>query len=233
MFIEWLRARWFWWGRWLCRVFCLVFFRLRTYGQDNIPAKGPFIMVSNHQSYLDPIFCGAPIKRHMCFVARDSLFKVPLLGFLISSVNTIPLRRNKGDLSAMRKVLAHLRQGSGVCLFPEGTRSSDGRIATLKTGFSLLCRRGNAPIVPVSIDGAFECWPRQKLLFSPGRVDVCYGKPIPAEKAKKMDGEKFAQLVTDVLRRMHNDCRLKSGKKPYNYINQQTERPLKKRSENQ
>lgn len=217
MFKEWLRARWFWWGRWLCRVFCFLFFRLRTSGQDNIPAKGPFILVCNHQSYLDPIFCGIPIKRHVTFLARESLFSNKLFGPLIASVNTIPVERGRADLSAIRKVLAQLKQGGGVCLFPEGTRTSDGKIATLKAGFSLLCRRGNAPIVPVSIDGAFECWPRHKRLFSPGRVDVCYGKAISAERAKKMDDDKLAQLVTNILRQMQNDCRLKSGKKPFDY----------------
>ena len=217
MFKDWLRARWFWWARWLCKVFCFSFFRLRTSGQDNVPAEGPFILVCNHQSYLDPVFCGTPIKRHVTFLARDSLFANPVFGFIIASVNTIPVKQGKGDLSAMRQVIGRLKQGNGVCLFPEGTRTPDGKIAPFKAGFGLLCRRGNAAVVPVLIEGAFECWPRHKRLFSPGRVDVCYGKAIPAEQAKAMDDEKLAQLVTNTLRQMQNDCRLKSGKQPYDY----------------
>jgi 1-acyl-sn-glycerol-3-phosphate acyltransferase len=75
----------------------------------------------------------------------------------------------------MKKVVSRLKEGKGVCLFPEGTRTSDGKIATLKPGFGFLCRRGEAAVVPAVIDGAFECWPRHKKIFSPGRIVVCYG----------------------------------------------------------
>jgi len=71
--------------------------------------------------------------------------------------------------------------------------------------------------VPVVIDGAFECWPRYKKIFSGGPVTVCYGKPIPVEQAAEMDNKKLAEVITDTLRRMQNECRLRQGKKPYDY----------------
>jgi 1-acyl-sn-glycerol-3-phosphate acyltransferase len=121
-------------------------------------------------------------------------------------------------LSAIKKVVGKLKKGSGVCLFPEGTRSSDGRIAPFKGGFGLLCRRGEAAVVPVVVDGAFECWPRHKRIFSSGaHIFVCYGKAITAERVKKMNDRELAELLTDTLRRMQNDCRVKHGKKPYSY----------------
>jgi len=217
MLKEGLRARWFWLARWMCKVFCILFFRVRTYGRDNVPKKGAFVLVSNHQSWLDPIFCVGPLKRPASFVARDSLFANWFFGPLISSVNAIPVKQSEADLSAIRKVIGRLKKGGGVCLFPEGTRTYDGKISQLKPGLGLLCRRGGAAVVPVVIDGAFECWPRHKKLFSPGSIRVCYGKAITAEQAKNMGDKKLAEVLTDTLRRMQTESRVKQGKKPFNY----------------
>ncbi|HUW17979.1 MAG TPA: lysophospholipid acyltransferase family protein [Sedimentisphaerales bacterium] len=213
-----MRTVWFWFGRWGCRVFCILFFKLRACGRENIPRKGAFLLVGNHQSYLDPIFCGVPLRRQLFYLARESLFANWFLGWVITSVKTIPVKRGQADIHAIRKVVGILRDGAGVCVFPEGTRSSDGKITALKGGFGLLCRRGDAPIVPVVVDGAFESWPRHRKLFSPGaHIFVCYGKPISTDQAKKMTDSELTQLVTDTLRRMQNDCRIKHGKQPYDY----------------
>jgi len=217
MLREELKAKWFWLARWMCRVFCMLFFRVRTYGRENIPRKGPFVLISNHQSYLDPMLCGGPIKRRVSFLARESLFTHWLFGRMISSVGTIPVKLGEADISAMRKVIGRLKAGGGVCLFPEGTRSTDGKITTFKPGFGLLCRRGGAAVVPVVIDGAFECWPRHKKLFSRGPIWVCYGKAIPAEKARDMGDEKLAEVLTDTLRQMQTESRIKHGQEPYEY----------------
>ena len=212
-----LRAKWYWFARWVCRVFCILFFRVRTYGQDNIPRKGPFIIVSNHQSNLDPIFCGGLIKRRSIFIARASLFTNWFFGPLIRSVNAIPVKVGEPDISTMRKVIERLKQGGGVTLFPEGTRTHDGKITPFKPGLGLLSRRGKAPIVPVVIDGAFECWPRHQKLFTPGPIRVTYGKPITTKQAKDMGDEKLAELLTQTLRKMQTQSRIKQGKKPFDY----------------
>jgi 1-acyl-sn-glycerol-3-phosphate acyltransferase len=217
MLEEKLRAKWYWLARWICRVFCILFFRVRTYGRENIPRKGAFIIVSNHQSYLDPIFCGGLIKRHSSFIARDSLFTNWFFGPLITSVNAIPVKLGAPDISSMRKVLGKLKKGGGVTLFPEGTRTHDGKITPFKPGLGLLSRRGKAPIVPVVIDGAFECWPRHKKLFTPGQIHVTYGKPISVKKVKGMGDKKLAELLTQTLRNMQTQSRLKQGKSPYDY----------------
>jgi len=123
----------------------------------------------------------------------------------------------EADLSAMRKVIGKLEEGRGFCLFPEGTRTSDGKIAPFKSGFGLLCRRSEAAVVPVLVDGAFECWPRHKKIFSPGRIVVCYGKAITAEQVKEMSDRDLAENVTDTLRRMQTESRIKQGKEPIKY----------------
>jgi len=217
VFKEKLKAGWYWFALWGCRFFCILFFRVRACGTENVPEKGPFILVSNHQSFLDPIFCTVALKRQLCYVARDSLFANRFFGWVISSVNTIPVKRGKTDLSAIKRIIRLLKEGKGVCLFPEGTRTSDGKIASLKPGFSLFCKRTEASIVPVVIDGAFECWPRNKKVFSSGSISVCYGKAIKYEQVKNISDERLAELLTDTLRQMQNDCLLKQGKKIHDY----------------
>jgi 1-acyl-sn-glycerol-3-phosphate acyltransferase len=211
------KMRWFRFARWCCRALCKLFFRIHVYGRENVPDKGAFVLVSNHQSYIDPIFCGIPLERPLYFLARFSLWKNRFFGWLISSVNTIPVKQDKADLSAMRKVISKLKEGWGVCLFPEGTRTSDGKITPFKPGFGLLCRRGGAAVVPVLIDGAFECWPRHKKIFSPGRIEVCYGETISAGEVANMSDRELAELLTVTLRRMQTESRIKQGKEPYNY----------------
>lgn len=209
--------RWFRLARWFCKIFCLTFFRLHPAGRENVPDQGALVLICNHQSFLDPVLCGIFVKRPLYFLARDTLFR-GFFGWLIASVNTIPVKRGSADLAAMKTIIKKLKEGNGVCLFPEATRSSDGKITPFKPGFGLLCRRGNAAVVPVVIDGAFECWPKHKKIFSPGgHVAICYGKCIPAGEVAKMGDRKLAEVLTDTLRRMQNDCRLNQGKKPYNY----------------
>jgi 1-acyl-sn-glycerol-3-phosphate acyltransferase len=212
------KMRWFRFCRWLCKIFCHLFFRIHVYGKENVPDDGAFVLVSNHQSFLDPVFCGIPLKRPLYFLARDSLFVNCFFGRLISSVNTIPVKRGRADLSAMKKIISILKKGNGVCLFPEGTRTSDGKIATFRSGFGLLCRRGEATIVPVVIDGAFEAWPRHKKIFSPGHsITICYGETITAEEVKKTNDKELAKNLTDTLRRMQNDLRARYGREPVKY----------------
>ena len=215
MFKEKLNAVWYWLARWACRVFCILFFRIRVYGKENVPDKGPFILASNHQSYLDPVLCGVGLKRRLIFLARDTLFRNKFFTYLIYSLNAIPVKRNQADLSSIKTVIAGLKQGYGVCLFPEATRTKDGKIQQFKPGLGLLCRRSEAVIVPVLIDGAFECWPRHRKIFSPGSVTVYYGRTITAKQAHNMGDQKLAEVLTNTLRRMQKQYRLEQGKQQY------------------
>jgi 1-acyl-sn-glycerol-3-phosphate acyltransferase len=216
MFRQKLIEKWYWVGRFLCQVFTLLFFRYRAYGKTNVPRKGPVILVGNHQSFLDPILCGIGVKRVVTYMARDTLFR-GFFGTAIRSVNAIPVKRDQADIGAMKTVIGRLRQGGVVCLYPEGTRSADGRITKFKPGFGLLCRRSNASVVPVLIDGAYECWPRNQKLFSPGLVVVRFGKPLTGAQVAAMSSEELAHWCTATLRRMQHDVRLKQGKQPYVY----------------
>lgn len=214
---ETIKVKWYFVARFMCQVFTLLFFRYRVYGRNNIPSSGSFIIAGNHQSFLDPVFMGIGARRRLLFMARDTLFNSRLFGGLIRSTNAIPVSRDKADIGAIKLVLAQLNEGHGVCLYPEGTRSADGKITAFKPGFGLLCRRSKAPVVPAVVDGAFECWPRHRKLFSPGPVVVWFGKPLSPDEIRSMTNEQLADWLTRTLRQMQRHCRLKQGKKPYDY----------------
>ena len=206
MFREKLKSGWYRIARWGCRIICIFFFQFRAYGTKNIPEQGPFILASNHQSFLDPVFCGVALRRRLHFVARDSLFANGFFAFLIRSLNAIPIKRGQASVALIRKIIALLNEHKGVCLFPEATRTTDGRIGDFKPGFGLLCKKTNAPVIPVLIDGAFECWPRHKRIFSSGAVTVCYGQAITAEQMKNIGDKKLAEILTHRVQKMQGLC---------------------------
>jgi 1-acyl-sn-glycerol-3-phosphate acyltransferase len=170
-------------------------FRLRAYGQNNIPATGGMLLLSNHQSFLDPPLVGVPVHRWLAYMARATLYRNPLFGALISSFNAFPVRQDAVDRTAMRTAINLLNAGHGVVMFPEGSRTPDGEIKPFKGGFRLLLRRAPVPVVPVAVDGAFAAWPRHQLLPRFGRVRVMYGKPIPAEELTSVPDEEAAERV--------------------------------------
>jgi len=210
---------------------CLLY-RLRVFGKENVPKNGPVLFLSNHQSFLDPIFAQSTVWRNFYFIARQSLFELKILGPLINSLNTVPINRGQADIAAMKTVIELLKQNKPVCLFPEATRTSDGKIAQIKPGFGLLSRRGKAMVVPVVIEGAFECWPRHKKFPKLGKVAVSYGKAFTPEDIKRLGDRDFAKLLTERLRQMQNQLRQKMGREPLDY-SQETENSFEHSSNNE
>ncbi len=195
---------------------CLVC-RVRMYGAKNVPKRGSVLVLSNHQIFFDPIFSQAWILRPFHFVARDSLFDIGFVGWLIRSWGTISIKRDHADLAAVRTVIGALKQDRVICLYPEGTRTCDGRIAEMKPGLGLLSRRSGSPVLPMVIEGAFDCWPRHKKLPSPGKVVVAYGEPIESSRVAELGDKEFARVLTAKLRAMQNECRIRLGKEPFDY----------------
>jgi 1-acyl-sn-glycerol-3-phosphate acyltransferase len=173
-----------WWWTVLCvvRVVGSALWRLRTGGQALVPSRGGVILAANHQSFLDPPFVAACLPRETSFMARRSLFEIPLLGPIIVACNAFPIERNTGDVRGVKNAIDRLRSGSALLLFPEGTRSRDGRIGPLKGGIRLLAERAGVPVVPVLVDGAFKVWPKGRPFPRlAGRVWVRFGKPVSTE----------------------------------------------------
>ena len=187
-----------WWRviRFLVRTMLCPYLGYRARGVGRVP-EGGALLLSNHQSFLDPLLVSVNFDRDTSFLARDTLFDVPLLGRLLRRVSVIPVRREAA--TSLREPIQRLKAGRLVGVFPEGTRTPDGRVLEIKPGFIAMVRRTGVPIVPVGIAGAYESWPRDKRFPRPGRVRVVYGEPIPADEvaalAKKgREGEMLARV---------------------------------------
>ena len=134
-------------------------YRVRYSGWQTFRQEGGVLVVSNHQSHLDPPLVGIGCPRRMNYLARDTLFRFAPFGWLIHSVDAIPIDREGIGLGGIKEALKRLKRGEMVLIFPEGTRTHDGEIAPFRPGFTTLAVRSKAAILPVAIDGAFEAFP--------------------------------------------------------------------------
>ncbi len=209
-----------WYRMWqyVAQVIFSALLGIRVFGRENVPKTGPALLLSNHQSFLDPVLCGVGLPRELDYIARNSLFRNRWFAWYIRSLNAFPIQRDQADLAAVRTIIKRLRSGRAVVLFPEATRTRDGRIRPIKGGFDLIVRKANAPAIPVIIDGAFESWPRTQLLPSLGRITVSYGKPITPQQANTLRREELVELLNRRLREMQTRVRRRTGKATYNYV---------------
>jgi len=173
--------------RLLARWSVVLLYGMRAFGRTRIPRDGALLVCPNHQSHFDPVLVGLLFPRRLNFVARKSLFEIPLLRWLIAYLDAIPIDRDGMGLEGLKTSLRRLRGGEAVLIFPEGTRSPDGEVAPLHPGFCMLARRGQATLLPVGVDGAFEAWPRTALLPRPGLIFACVGEPITPQEFAEMD----------------------------------------------
>ncbi len=181
----------------VARVLFAVVFRIRVEGRRRLPRRGGVLVVSNHQSYLDPVLAAVGMPRPFHPMARRSLFRFPPFAWLIRSLHAFPVRRGSADMGAVREALRRLKGGAVVLMFPEGTRTRDGAIGRLRAGPVMLARRAGVPILPLVIDGAFEAWPRSRRLPRPHPIRVACGRPVSAEAAAGRDPAE----VLDAVRR--------------------------------
>jgi 1-acyl-sn-glycerol-3-phosphate acyltransferase len=150
---------------------------LYVQGEENVPAIGPVLMVSNHISYLDPVSIGDASPRRVVFMAKAELFKNPVLGFLLRGVDSFPVRRGEADRGAFKTTLTMLEEGRVVCIFPEGTRSLDGTLKEAEPGAALFAMKVGCPIVPVFVTGTDKMLGRGGR-FHRARVTVAFGPPF-------------------------------------------------------
>jgi 1-acyl-sn-glycerol-3-phosphate acyltransferase len=160
------------------RLLFATYFRWRVYHAERVPLNGPVLLAANHASYLDPPLVGAGLKRPCSFLARETLFRTPLLGAVLRSWECVPVDRDGGTAAGLRVILDRLLTGHAVILFPEGTRSLDGKLQPARAGIGLLVAKSTAPVVPVRVFGSYEAWPKKQRFPSPRRITIKYGVPL-------------------------------------------------------
>lgn len=172
----------------------------RALDTRRVPQEGPVLLLSNHQSFLDPVLVALPIPRECAFMARDTLFKQPQFSQLIRYLNAFPVKRGTADVGAIKESLRRLKRGEAVVAFPEGTRTSDGEVGPMQPGAVLLARKSSAPIVPVNIHGAYEILPRDSKRPRRGRICVSYGQPIsPDDLSAMTDNEAIEEVRQQII----------------------------------
>lgn len=164
-------------SRALILIFLKILFRLDAKGIENVPRQGGFILASNHASNLDPLALGAALPRKLNFMAKDSLFKNPLLRWWLLNVGAFPVKRESADISALREAMRRIKDGNGLLLFPEGTRRSDGTLEMPQGGIGFLAYKLNVPVIPAFISGTQRALPRGSRFIRPVKVSVHFGKP--------------------------------------------------------
>lgn len=161
------------------RVWYALMFPTRIEGLEHVPATGGVLLAANHRSYLDIPLISNVVPRHVSFVARDTLARSGILAFVMKNCGAVLIRRGTGDRPALREMAAHLELGDVVAIFPEGTRSPDGRLQAFRGGALLAARMARVPIVPVAISGTLEAWPRGRKLPRPQRFAIRFAAPVP------------------------------------------------------
>ena len=167
-----------------------LLFRLEVVSPGMVPATGPVLLVSNHVSVLDPPLVGASAPRPLHFMAKEELFRIPLLGSLIRALNARPVRRDGSDTRALKAALALLQEGRALLVFPEGTRGVEGQpLREGKAGVGMLAVLSGAPVVPVYVSGSGAALPRGASLPRPRKVRVTFGPALTFKKDSKTTGD--------------------------------------------
>lgn len=175
-------------------------FHCRAEGRENVPQTGGVLAISNHVSFWDPTTVGWAIGRETQFLARHTLFKPPVMNWLLPMCNTHPVNREAADLKSLRGIINMLKAEQVVMIFPEGTRSSDGRVRKMESGAAMIACKAGVPILPCRIFGAFESYPKTRKFprYWPLRVRI--GKPFLPPQKKRMTKEDYEQLAVRMKR---------------------------------
>ena len=147
-----------------------------------MPRHGGMLVCSNHQSHFDPVLVGISFRRRMNYLARKSLFDVPVLSWLIHYLDAIPIERDGMGIGGIKETLRRLKRG--------------------ESGFYAIAKRSKCPILPVAVAGAYQKWPRDRSFPGIGRVAVSVGDPISAEAIREMSE---AELIEELTHRIR-DC---------------------------
>lgn len=171
--------------------------RLKLIGTEKIPRDGGVIIASNHIAGADPFLLGSAVPRELWFMAKKELFRSYLLGRFIAKVNAYPVDRFGFDLDVIKKSIALLKEGKALIMFPEGTRSNDGRIKDGKIGVGMLAKKAGAPIVPVYLENTKNAWWN---LVRGRRMTIRFGVAIGLQWIESLPNSKDGyKAITDKL----------------------------------
>ena len=194
---------WFYYiGRFLTRVLLLLLTRWQVRGKENIPTKGPLLIVANHLALADSPIIGVSVGRKAMFLAREELFDSRLSGYFVRNFGALPVRRGKMNKEAMLEAEQLLEKGMALIVFPEGRRSLGARLEPAFSGITLIASRSGAPILPIGITGTEEIKGITWMIRRP-QITVNIGCPfyLPAVSGRLSKSE-LAERTSSVMERI-------------------------------
>lgn len=189
----------------LQNVFCF-WLGYRSRGYQRLDDAGGGLVLANHQSFLDPLLIGLPLHRPISFLARDSLFRVPVIGWILRNTYVMSINRESASTASLRETIRRMQHGFLVGVFPEGTRTETGDVGPFKPGFVALVRRAKLPVYPVGIAGGFQALGRKNWFLKPARVRVVVGEPITLEELDRFASRDQDQELIEFVRQRVIGC---------------------------
>ena len=169
---------WLYWAVWLAvRLTARVLFRLQVAGQHHIPKSGGVLIAANHASYLDIPILGCGMPRRASFMGRLDLFSGPV-GWLMRYLGWIPIRRERVDRKGFEEAIRRVKAGEAVVIYPEGSRTEDGRLQPGKPGVGMIVEATGCPVVPAFLEGTYDVLPPGARWFRLRPIRVTYGAPL-------------------------------------------------------
>jgi 1-acyl-sn-glycerol-3-phosphate acyltransferase len=168
----------YWLSFYILKFIAVVYFRGRAQGRENLPKRGPYIGVLNHNSFVDVVAMTLVLKSRATAMVKHSLFQIPILKWWLHAVGLFPVVRDAGDDEAFQKALAVLKQGGIFFIAAEGTRLHDGKSSRARTGFVRLAQMTQCPVVPVALYGTREAMPPGAMFPRPVRIAAMVGQPM-------------------------------------------------------
>jgi len=190
----------------MCWLIFKLIFRLKVTGQENIPQDGPFIIVSNHSSLLDPIILGISIKPKIIFIGAAYLFKIGGLGYMLRKFNSIPIYRenNTNNIKSIKQALKILQRGGVLGIFPEGGIDRQKNNLPIRAGAAYLATKVGVPIIPIKIKGADKVLPRgAKFVRSLNKIEVEIKKPIFCSRRTNKNKEMIKKAVESYIKEIY------------------------------
>lgn len=204
------RKSWYRFIAWVARriVFTLLG-GVKVLHQDRVPSQGPVLIAPIHVSFLDPPIVGCTCRRQLRFMAKEELFRVPLLSPLIKSLGAFPVRRGESDTAAIRKTMDWLESGQAVLVFPEGQRGDGLTMGAVQPGIAVLAKRTKAVIVPVGLSGTEHVLPKGKKGVHPRPMTVVYGEPFTYESSVATGSgvNERQRFANELARRISEACK--------------------------
>lgn len=187
-----------WWAGSICKFGGV---QVTVSGAEKLDPKKPFIFAANHQSQFDIFVLQGFLGVNFRWLAKKELFRVPIWGPAMRRAGYIPIDRSHGRqaLKSLGEAAQKIAAGTSVIIFPEGTRSKDGKLHDFKAGAMVLAIKSGVPIVPVAILGTYEILPKGRLLTSPGKVEIRVGAPIDTKHYSSRDKHALAKVLHEAV----------------------------------